>query len=230
MDRRRFGRLCTGTMLAPGLAAWAGPIADYAPARLVGEGGLPLKAAEVGADEALVFAYPYVGIPCYLINLGARRVRVQERVSPDDGAYRNPQGVGQAANLVAFIAVCTHQMSYPTPEASYLRYAASGSTLAGAPGRIVCCAHGSIFDPADGAQKVAGPAPNPLLPVRLAHDPQSDGLSATGTIGENFFKRFFATYKADLIERFGPGGYRQPVAAETLALPLSRYARLVSDC
>lgn len=234
MDRRSFVKLCTSTALSAGLAqsllTYAGEIENYTPARLVKPDGSPLKASEVGTDEAMVFAYPFNGIPCYLINLGNRTVHTQTLTSPDDGDYTNPDGIGKAHNLVAFIAICTHQLSYPTPEVSYLRYAESGSELAGGPGRIVCCAHGSVFDPADGAKKISGPAPTPLIPVRLAYDPATDSLAATGTVGAKFFQRFFKTYKGDLIERFGAGTYRQEVGNTTKTELLSKYSGIVPAC
>lgn len=230
MDRRRFARCCSGALLTPGLAAWADAIEDWAPARLVGADGRPLKATQVPTREALVFAYPLKGIPCYLIKVGAHQPQAHALSSPDDGDYASPQGVGPAGNLVAFVAICTHQLSYPTPEVSYLRYAASGSELAGAPGRIVCCAHGSVYDPAQGGVRVSGPAPNPLMPVRLAWDAASDELTATGAVGRRFFERFFRNFKGELIERHGPGAYRQEVEGTTTAIPLSEYSQLVPDC
>lgn len=234
MDRRSFVKLCTGTVLAAGFAqslrSYAGAIEDFAPAKLVGADGAPIKASAVGTEEAMVFAYPFNAIPCYLINLGQRTAHSQTLSSPDDGDYTNPAGVGKGHNLVAFVAICTHQLSYPTPQVSYLRYAASGSELAGGPGRIVCCAHGSVYDPADGAKKLSGPAPTPLLPVRLAWDPATDELTATGTVGQKFFQRFFKTFKGDLIERFGPGAYRQDVGPTAKTVLLSQYSGMVPAC
>lgn len=234
MDRRKFTGWCAAGVIAaelvPARFAIAAPIEDFAPAKLVGKDGAALKAAEIGTQEAIVFAYPYRGVPCFLINLGDRKPKVEALTSPDDGAYTNPAGVGPNGNLVAFVAVCTHALSYPSPQDSVIRYAASASHQSGAPGRIVCCAHGSVYDPADGARPVGGPAPNPLLPVRLAYDAATDGLSATGAVGTKFFERFFDAYKSDLIERFGPGGYRRDVGATTTAIPLSEYSASVSDC
>lgn len=234
MDRRRFVQLCAGTAVAAacwrGQPAFAAEVADFASSKLVKPDGSPLKASEVGTSEALVFAYPYRGVPCFLINLGERSVKTQSLTSPDDGAYTNPPGVGPHANLVAFVAICTHQMSYPQPDASVIRYAANGSQQAGAPGRIVCCAHGSVYDPAAGAANVAGPSQHPLLPVRLAYAAADDSLTATGSVGDQFFERFFTTYKSDLIDRFGPGGYRQPAGDTTQAVPLSKYSETIATC
>jgi nitrite reductase/ring-hydroxylating ferredoxin subunit len=56
-------------------------------------------------------------------------------------------------NFVAYSAVCTHQ----------------GCTVAYKGGKLACPCHGSVFDPAKGAQVVAGPAPSPLpeIPVKV---------------------------------------------------------------
>jgi Rieske Fe-S protein len=55
--------------------------------------------------------------------------------------------------FVAYSAVCTHQ----------------GCTVAYKDGNLACPCHGSVFDPADGAAVVAGPAPRPLpeIPVKV---------------------------------------------------------------
>jgi arsenite oxidase small subunit len=59
----------------------------------------------------------------------------------------------QSGDFVAYSAVCTHQ----------------GCTVAYKNGQLACPCHGSVFDPANGAQVVAGPAPRPLpeIPVEV---------------------------------------------------------------
>lgn len=233
MDKRSFLKACAGgASLA--LANWnslvlAGDFEAFPPARLTNKIGIPLKAAELPAGEALVFAYPVAGVPCFLINLGDRSGKAG-KLAGEAGDYDWTGGVGPNSRIVAFVAICTHQMSYPQAEVSYLRYAAQGSELAGGPGRIVCCAHASVFDPAQGAKPVSGPATFPLLPVRLAYDPVSDELAADGILGMDYIKRFFTTYKRDLIARYGPGGYRQPVEGKTAAVPLSEFSAVVPAC
>ena len=56
-------------------------------------------------------------------------------------------------DFVAYSAICTHQ----------------GCTVAYKDGNLACPCHGSVFDPADGAAVVAGPAPRPLpeIPVKV---------------------------------------------------------------
>jgi len=226
--------VCAGSA-AMALANWdrtavAADFEAFPAARLTDQSGAPLKGADIPTNEALVFSYPLAGVPCFLINLGERPGLSNAALKNEEGDYQWPGGVGPRGRLVAFVAICTHQMSYPQPKISYLRYAAGGSELAGGPGRIVCCAHGSVYDPAAGARVVVGPAPMPLLPVRLAYDPASDELSADGMMGMAFIKRFFKTYKADLNARFGPGGYRQEVGGTTACIPISQYSGMVPAC
>ena len=56
-------------------------------------------------------------------------------------------------DFVAYSAVCTHQ----------------GCTVAYQGGQLACPCHGSVFDPANGAEVVAGPASSPLpeIPVKV---------------------------------------------------------------
>ena len=56
-------------------------------------------------------------------------------------------------DFVAYSAVCTHQ----------------GCTVDYKGGQLACPCHGSVFDPANGAEVVAGPAPSPLpeIPVKV---------------------------------------------------------------
>jgi cytochrome b6-f complex iron-sulfur subunit len=58
-----------------------------------------------------------------------------------------------SGDFVAYSAVCTHQ----------------GCTVAYQKGQLACPCHGSVFDPANGAEVVAGPAPRPLpdIPVEV---------------------------------------------------------------
>jgi Rieske Fe-S protein len=54
-------------------------------------------------------------------------------------------------DFVAYSAVCTHQ----------------GCTVKYKGGKLACPCHGSVFDPANGAEVVAGPAPSPLPEISV---------------------------------------------------------------
>ena len=58
-----------------------------------------------------------------------------------------------SGDFVAYSAICTHQRC----------------TVAHQGGNLACPCHGSVFDPAKGAEVVAGPAPSPLpeIPVKV---------------------------------------------------------------
>lgn len=234
MDRRDFVKICAGGATLA-MANWsnlvlAGSFESFPAAKLVNKIGIPLKASEIPTNEAMVFSYPVAGVPCFLINLGKDSGKAVAKMAGESETYDYPGGVGPHGQYVAFVAICTHQLSYPQQEVSYLRFADEGSEIAGAPKRIVCCAHASVFDPSQGAKPLSGPAGFPLLPIRLAYDPVSDELAADGVMGMDLIKRFFSTYKRDLIAKYGPGGYRQPIEGKTITLPLSKYSDVVPAC
>lgn len=232
MDRRQFVEICAATAAMLATSSWAALAAgvqEFPAVKLVDEHGIPLKASTLATHQAYLFHYPFRAVPCFLINLGKAIAKPQE-LSGEDGSYLWPGGAGPQHNLVSYIAICTHQMSYPTKATSVIRYAVDGSELAEKPGMIVCCAHGSVFDPAAGARKVSGLAEQPLVAVRLEVDPADDSVSATGVAANELIERFFKAYKADFITEYGPGGYRQPVDATAKTVLLDQYSKVVTSC
>ncbi|MGH3089801.1 MAG: ubiquinol-cytochrome c reductase iron-sulfur subunit [Rubrobacteraceae bacterium] len=57
----------------------------------------------------------------------------------------------ESGDFVAYSAICTHQQC----------------TVAYQDGELACPCHGSVFDPANGAEVIAGPAPTPLAEIPL---------------------------------------------------------------
>ncbi len=235
MDRRGFVKVCAGST-ALALANWhetvlAAGFESFKPAKLTNQYGIPLKASEIPAGQTMVFSFPTVAVPCFLINLGDRKTQADVKLKGEEGEYTWNAAVGPKGQYVAFVAICTHQLSYPQKEVSYLRYEPGASELAGgAVGKIVCCAHASVFEPTEGAKNVSGPATQPLLPVRLVYDPVSDELAADGVMGMEFIKNFFKTFKSDLNDRYGRGGYRQEVGDKSACVPLTEYSQVVVAC
>ena len=74
MERRKFLGTCVAISGTAGLvpvATWAEAAPRlYDRARLVDIRGAPLKARAVVAETNYVFHYPFVGTPCFLLNLG----------------------------------------------------------------------------------------------------------------------------------------------------------------
>ena len=233
MRRRTFLGGCAALPGALGAGAWAAPDEAaprlYERARLVGASGEPLKAAALAAETNYVFRYPYAGTPCFLLRLG-RRVDAAARLRREDGTtYAWPGGVGPERSVVAFSAICAHQLAYPTRDVSFIGYQPQRSATADAH-VIHCCADHSVYDPAAGARVVAGPAPQPLAAILLDYDPATDGLAALGTVGPEQFDRFFAKYEFRLALEHGQGRARRPVGATTTVTELAHYCRQTIRC
>ena len=169
MRRRNFIRLATG-ILAIGTAGFlrrdgeAEAAKPYQRVQLVDDQGRGIKAAALRGDEGYLFFYPYRSTPCFLLKLGNGVDN-----SGQTGAQGNPRawqdGVGHDGSIVAYAAICTHQVTRPSPRKSFINYRPRGDEAGEASGRITCCLHGSMFDPARGGKVVGGPAPQPLTTI-----------------------------------------------------------------
>ena len=136
-------------------------------------------AGALEAETNYVFHYPYAGTPCFLLKL-ARPVTIAATLRREDGAtYAWEGGVGPGRAVVAFSAICAHKLAYPTRDISFIRYQPQKSATSDAH-VIHCCADHSVYDPANGARVLAGPAPQPLAAILLDYDPASDGLVGAG--------------------------------------------------
>ncbi len=88
----------------------------------------------------------------------------------------------------------------------------------------------SIYDPANGASVVSGPAEFPLAAVQLDHHSDSDELTAIGLIGTVLFDKFFDAYRADLNAKFGRGAYRELLNDRTTVTPIAEFSEAVAAC
>ena len=234
MQRRRFIRLATG-IFALGTAPFVGGGSEaatpkrYQRVRLVDAQGNGIKAAALQEDENYLFFYPYMGTPCFLLNLGAGHDRLR-LASACDTPCGWPGGVGLERSIVAYAAICTHQVTRPSPRKSFINYNHKGDKSGEASGRITCCLHGSIFDPAQGGKVVGGPAPQPLTAIELDYDEETDGLHAVGTHGGEVFKAYFKAYRKELRQEFGPALARQESSGEAVVMRLSDYTKRQFFC
>lgn len=236
MDRRTFIRTCTSTVATAAVAgtlierlASAGELVSYTKSRLVDADGKPIKASELSTAEAYFFNYPMKSTPCLLIKLGSAASPTDLKTQAGE-AYKWQGGVGPAKDIVAYSAICSHQLAYPMKSASVVAYSADQSELAGRKGVITCCAHNSVFDPAKGAAVTYGPATQPLAAIKLEYSAADDGLYATGVYGGTLFDNFIKAFKSDLMEQFGRGEYKQPADASVKAVLLSKYSDAVVTC
>jgi len=233
MDRRSFIGSCTaGAACLPLSATLPVFAADGQPrphprALLVDETGQPLRAASLREHTNYVFHYPFQATPVFLLNLGkaaaARTVRAKE-----GGSYHWPGGVGPRRSIVAYSAICTHQLVYPNRELSFISYRKDPTPRSKA-GLIHCCAEHSQYDPGVGAAVLAGPAPRPLAAVLLEHDPATDSLTAHATLGSEMFPAFFKKYEARLqLDNFAnPQG---PVGEKSRVHELAKFTKNNAQC
>ncbi len=233
MERRMFLESCvavSGTLGLASLPAWA-EVAPrrYERTRLVDVHGAPLKARALTAETNYVFHYPFVGTPCFLLNLG-RPVAAAATLRRVDGTtYGWDGGVGPGRAIVAFSAICAHKLAYPTRDVSFIRYQPRRSATSDAQ-VIHCCADHSVYDPASGARVVAGPAPQPLAAILLDYDPATDELAALGTVGAEQFDAFFQKYEFKLALDHGQGKAQRPIGATAVVRELAQYCKQTIQC
>ena len=235
MDRRVFLRTCAGC--AALTAAPAQPASGelkprlFSRARLVDEGGQPLRSATLTAGRNYIFHYPFAGTPCFLIKLGSPTVQNVALRTEEGNGYRWPGGVGPGRAIVAYSAICTHRMTYPTRQISFISYRERSSAPAVSRlNTIHCCSEHSEYDPASGARVVSGPAPQPLPAIMLEYDPASDGLHAVGTLGVDLYNAFFAKYEVKLELDYGGGRARQRVGDTAAVTELSNFCKQQVRC
>jgi Rieske Fe-S protein len=230
VQRRDFIKFCAASAAAtgtPGLAADATP-SFYGRARLVNGSGAPLKAAALPVDRNLIFHYPFSSTPCFLLNLG-KPVKPSARLATaDQRSYEWKGGVGPKRSIVAYSAICAHQLAYPTKEISFISYRIEKSPRNRLGNVIHCCAEHSQYDPAEGARVLAGPAPQPLAAILLEHDPRSDELTAVGTLGGEMFNQFFAKYELKL--QLEGSAVRAPASGSSVVQELDNYCRQQVKC
>jgi Rieske Fe-S protein len=222
MNRRNFIRISgcalAAGLLSPGCAMNAQapvppasdlPVKPYNPCLLTHSQGEPWRAGTIEPRQTYFFFYPYAGTPVFLINLGRPVSPVRAAGQDNDRSPGGIGGVGPQRSIVAFSAICHHQLSRPSPKSSAINYSPEAGLVAGAKDLITCCAHNAVYDPAAGGRVVDGPGRSALTTVALRYDPADDTLRATGTAGIEVFESFFREQKRDLIQEFGPGKARE---------------------
>ena len=235
MDRRQFVKFGGGVVAlaaaAKRLPAHAEAQATaYERARLVTAPGEPLAAGALESGRNYIFHYPFIGTPCFLLDLGFPAEAGVVLKTARGEQYRWPGGVGPNGSIVAFSAICSHQLTHPSRAYSFINFQTGAGKIALEENRITCCAHGNVYDPARGAKWLLGPGPQPLASIALEYEAETDALFATGLLGGDMFADFFKAFKRELREDFGRGAARQPVTGEATVAPLAEYTRQLVMC
>ncbi|HEY1328162.1 MAG TPA: (2Fe-2S)-binding protein [Casimicrobiaceae bacterium] len=232
MERRTFLGACAALSgAAVSSRAWSDvPPKPYARVRLVDIHGTPVRPGTLARNTNYVFQYPYASTPCFLLRLDAPIAPAPELRQRDGARYAWQGGVGPDRTVVAFSAICAHKLAYPTREVSFIRYQRDRSATSG--GHVIhCCADHSVYDPAEGARVIAGPAPQPLAAVVLEHDAAKDELYAIGTQGAEQFDAFFEKYGMKLVLEYGSTAKaRARVDGTAVVSELSSYCRNTIQC
>jgi len=233
VERRNFIRLCAAGAVAArapaGFAAADTTVHSYARARLVDTQGKALRASALPVQMNLIFHYPFASTPCFLLNLGKPAKANASLKTAENKAYEWQGGVGKGGSIVAYSAICAHQLAYPTKDISFISFRPEASARNKHAQVIHCCAEHSQYDPAEGGRVVAGPAPQPLAAILLEYDAQTDGLAATGTLGGEMFNQFFSKYEFRLSMELG-SAVRQSVSGTTVVKELDNYCRQQVRC
>ena len=219
MERRTFIKLCGSTAVLLGsrpALLWADVSMSktYQRVGLVDVAGQPFKVGALAGSEGYIFHYPYQSTPALLLDLG----------------HEVPAGVGPSGGIVAFTAICPHQLAYPSASLSALNYHPGKSSTAGREQSITCCLHGSAFDPAQDGKVIGGPAPRPLTVIELAYDADSGALSALGTRGADIYPEFFRAFKRELREQFGRSGYKDEAQGQARVVAADTYSGQRVNC
>lgn len=233
MQRREFIRMCAAAAVAAPIGADAKDLQPrfYTRSRLTDDAGKPLRASALAVGRNYIFHYPFEGTPCFLLNLGRATGRKVTLRTENGSSYEWPGGVGASAAIVAYSAICSHRLTYPTRQISFISYRdRSSASSVSRPNTIHCCSEHSQYDPAAGARVLKGPAPQPLSAVILEHEPQSDGLYAVGTLGGEVFNAFFDKYEMRLELDYGSGRARQRVGADSAVIELTRFCKQQVRC
>jgi arsenite oxidase small subunit len=131
---------------------------------------LVAKLSDLTVGTPINFNYPLEETSNALIKLG----------------QKVPGGVGPDGDIVAFSVICQHlgciwafvgSGSSPSCNSSYK---ASGPVG-------YCCCHGSVYDLANAAKVIAGPAPRPVPQVILNFDSSTGNIYATGITPPTIF-------------------------------------------
>jgi arsenite oxidase small subunit len=233
MDRRSFLESCSAgaacLSAAAALPAWAENATpkDYARALLVTERGDPLRAADLKPQTNYIFHYPFQATPVFLLDLG--KPVAPQPLGSSGNAYTWPGGVGRNRSIVAFSAICAHQLVYPTRDVSFISFRKTRAKQGVQDGLIHCCAEHSQYDPARGARVLSGPAKQPLCAVLLTHDAKADTLTAHGTLGPELFDEFFRKYEAKLSLDVGASA-KNAVSGQAVVRELEKFCRNPIQC
>jgi arsenite oxidase small subunit len=150
--------------------------------------------------------------------------------SADGTSHEWGGGVGLSGAVVAYSAICPHQLVAVFPDRTFISFRPEKSPVADRENTIVCCAHHSSYGPSQGGKVLSGPAPQPLTTIVLEHDTPTDASVATGSLGGELFEDFFKANRRELIDEHGRGVAKNEVSGTAVLRPLKDYVGEIVAC
>lgn len=235
MERRSFLRLSATSAavvaVAPSLitqklyAEDGSLFQTFEKVQLKDDKGNPLKASKLVKEENYLFMYPHAATPAIMVDLPEPTEKDIKLKAEDGTEYIYKSGVGAKGTIVAFSAICAHQLTHPQKAMSMFQYVpTTGKTLAyDKPGIFVCSSHLAAYDPKQGGKCVSGPANQGLASIVLEID-KEDNIWAVAVLGPNKFQEFFDAFKKEHKAEFGRRGAKKLIATEAKVVPLKNYS------
>jgi len=235
MNRRNFLRIAgvTGALVAVSPSTITGTLqADdgtlynaFERVQLVDADGKALKASALKKETNYVFNYPHKGTPAIMLDLDDATEKDVKLMSEDGEEYIWKSGVGTKRTIVAYSAICSHQLAHPTPSDSFLQYCTKDrKTMAFDHGGVmVCSSHLSSFDVTKGCKNLSGPAAQPLASIVL-EIAEDDTIWAVAVLGADKFHAYFRAFKPEFKKFYG--GKRKAkkrVSGTALTVTLNEY-------
>jgi Rieske Fe-S protein len=235
MERRDFLKITTGGVavaIAPSLvteklyAEDGSLFKTYEKVQLKDADGKPLKASALEQEINYICNYPYAGTPALVLNLKTAPTKDVKLKSEKGEEYIFKGGVGSKGTIVAYSAICAHQLTYPKPSMSMFNYVAEGAkTIAYSEGGVlVCTSHLAAYDPKQGGKIVGGPAKEGVAQIVLEVD-KDDHIWAVAVLGPARFEAFFDAYKSELKAIYGRRGAKKLVKSEAKVQKLKNFTK-----
>ena len=239
MNRRNFLRVAgaTGALVAvsPSIitgtlqASDGGLFISYEKVQLMDADAKPLKASALQKETNYVFNYPFVSTPAIMLDLEDSTSQDVALKSEDGEEYVWKSGVGSKRTIVAYSAICSHQLAHPTPSDSFLQYCKKDQkTMSYKHGGVmVCSSHLSAFDVKKGCSNLSGPAAQPLASI-VIEIAQDDTIWASAVLGPDKFHAYFKAFKPEFKKFYG--GKRKAkkrVSGTVLAVTLNNYTKQI---
>ncbi|RLA70248.1 MAG: sulfur oxidation protein [Epsilonproteobacteria bacterium] len=176
----------------------------YERVQLTDAAGAPLKVSALKKEVNYVFNYPYASTPAILLDLNSATSSDVKLSTIEGEEYIWKSGVGKDRTVVAFSAICSHQLAHPTPNDSMLQFVDAKTPTAAyeKSSVIVCSSHLSSFDPANGNKRLSGPAEDPLPAIVIEID-EDDSIWAVGVLGPDRFHEYFKAFKPEFKKFYG---------------------------